>query len=71
MLPPCPDGVTNCAAFQRLIDRGYRLEDRCHVRLFAHPARNRSEKMSAGYTPFVYDKKFLIKQGLQPNVDSV
>lgn len=71
MMPPCPNGGLDCEAYQRLVNRGYRLEDRCHARLFAHPARNRTpfvydNRMDS--TPFVYDKKFL-KKGLQPNVN--
>ena len=43
-----------CRAFQRLSNRGDRLDDRCHVRLYDHPARDRYDKLPEGYSPFVY-----------------
>ena len=43
-----------CRAFQRLINNGDRLDDRCHVRLYDHPARDRYDKLPEGYSPFVY-----------------
>jgi len=56
-MTPCPDGA-DCVAFQRLSDRGDRLEDRCHVRMFDHPARDRFAKLPEDYTPFVYRSEF-------------
>ena len=29
--------------------------DRCHVRLFEHPPRNRSAKLPEGFSPFAFD----------------
>lgn len=31
--------------------------DLCHVRLFGHPPRDRSEKVPNGFTPFVYRRE--------------
>ena len=36
-----------CKAWKRLVEGGYRLDDRCHLQTFKHPVRNREreEKM--------------------------
>lgn len=48
---------SDCRAFKRLSNRGNRLGDRCHVRVYAHPPRDHYAKLPPGYTPFVYRKK--------------
>lgn len=39
---PCRYGV-ECKAYIRLVNNGYRLDDRCHVCVYAHPPRGRQE----------------------------
>lgn len=43
-----------------LCDRGDRLDDRCHVRVYAHPARDRFAKLPKDFAPFVYGSKFSV-----------
>lgn len=45
---PCRYGA-ECYAFQRLCDRGDRLDDRCHARIYEHPARDRYAKLQQMY----------------------
>ena len=63
----------DCRAFQRLINRGDRLDDRCHVRLYDHPARDRYDKLPEGYSPFVYRSKWRgldATEAPEPNLSS-
>jgi len=44
--------VVLCFVFRRC------RADRCHLRLFVHPPRNRSAKLPEGFSPFVFDAEW-------------
>ena len=37
-----------CYAFQRLVDGGNMLKDRCHIQIYRHPPRNRAPRRARG-----------------------
>lgn len=51
----CPDGA-ECEQLRRLRNRGYRLDDRCHVQLFIHPLSDQAKpKFPRGFQPFQFE----------------
>eukprot|EP01084_Bolivina_argentea_P031431 58177_1 len=46
-----------CRAFVRLEENGYRLDDRCHLKMYAHPPRNRQIPLDDNVHLFIMNKQ--------------